>query len=101
VIWIVMENRSCFKVMGSDDAAHIHALAANCGVATNYRAVAHPSLPNYIAMTSGSTHGVTDDANPPSNRVWTATTSGANGSGRGSTRISLTPSTRRSAHSAR
>lgn len=28
----------------------------------NYHGVAHPSQPNYIAMVSGSTHGVTDDA---------------------------------------
>jgi phosphatidylinositol-3-phosphatase len=67
VVWIVMENHSYSQVMSSDDAAYIHALAADCGVATNYWAVAHPSLPNYIAMTSGSTQGVSDDANPPSN----------------------------------
>ena len=31
--------------------------------ATNYSGVAHPSEPNYIALFSGSTQGVTDDAN--------------------------------------
>lgn len=36
-----------------------------CGSASDYRGVAHPSLPNYIALTSGSTQGITDD-NPPS-----------------------------------
>jgi phosphatidylinositol-3-phosphatase len=66
VVWIVMENRSYSKVM---HARYIRALAANCGLATNYRAVAHPSLPNYIAMTSGSTQGVTDDADPSAHRL--------------------------------
>jgi hypothetical protein len=36
-------------------------LATDYAQATDYRAVAHPSLPNYLALISGSTHGVTDD----------------------------------------
>jgi phosphatidylinositol-3-phosphatase len=32
-------------------------------------AVSHPSLPNYLALTSGSTHGVTDDAGPGSHPI--------------------------------
>jgi hypothetical protein len=35
-------------------------------VATNYLAVAHPSLPNYLALTGGSTQGITDDNAPTS-----------------------------------
>jgi phospholipase C len=31
--------------------------------------VTHPSLPNYLAMTSGSTHGVRNDANPSAHRI--------------------------------
>ena len=50
VIWIVMENRSYNQVM---PAPYISSLASQCGVATNYHNVSHPSLPNYIAMTSG------------------------------------------------
>src|SRR5438876_9242845 len=30
---------------------------------SNYHAIGHPSEPNYIAMTSGSPNGVTDDKN--------------------------------------
>jgi acid phosphatase len=40
-------------------------LAKQFAYASNYVAVGHPSLPNYLAMTSGDTHGITDDA-PPS-----------------------------------
>jgi phospholipase C len=36
-------------------------LARRYASAPNYCAVAHPSLPNYLALTSGSTWGVTDD----------------------------------------
>jgi phosphatidylinositol-3-phosphatase len=64
-----MENKSYSKVMRSHHAPYIHALATDCGLATNYRAVAHPSLPNYIALTSGSTQGVTDDGDPPAHQL--------------------------------
>lgn len=50
VIWIVMENRSYNQVM---PAPYISSLAKACGVATNYHNISHPSLPNYIALTSG------------------------------------------------
>lgn len=64
VVLIVEENKPFGAVVGSADAPFLNQLAARCGLATNYRAVAHPSLPNYIALTSGSTHGITDDAGP-------------------------------------
>ncbi|MGH7691981.1 MAG: alkaline phosphatase family protein [Candidatus Dormibacteria bacterium] len=64
VVLIVMENRSYGELIGSSTAPYINHLAAVCGLATNYFAVAHPSLPNYLALTSGSTQGVTDDAGP-------------------------------------
>jgi phosphatidylinositol-3-phosphatase len=66
VVWIVMENHSYSQVIGSPSAPYENALAAQCGLATNYVAITHPSLPNYIAMTSGETQGVTDDSGPSS-----------------------------------
>ena len=36
------------------------------GLATNYSSITHPSLPNYLAITSGSTDGISTDCNPPS-----------------------------------
>lgn len=65
VVWIVMENKSYSDVMRSPSAPYLRALGAACGVATRFRGETHPSLPNYLAMTSGSTHGVRDDG-PPS-----------------------------------
>lgn len=58
VFVIVLENRSYAQVAGN---GYIAQLAAQYGVATNYHGVAHPSLPNYLALTSGSTWGVADD----------------------------------------
>src|SRR5256714_4251981 len=58
VFVIVMENRSFEQAMAGGYTA---TLARKYGVATNYHGVAHPSLPNYLAMTSGSTWGVADD----------------------------------------
>jgi phospholipase C len=41
---------------------YLHALSQTYGRADRFYAVAHPSLPNYLAFWSGSTQGVTDDA---------------------------------------
>ena len=48
-----MENQSFTTVIGSRSAPYLNSLAAACGLATNYHNITHPSLPNYIAATSG------------------------------------------------
>jgi hypothetical protein len=53
VIWVWMENHSYNTIIGSSQAPYINSLAAKCGLATNYHNISHPSLPNYIAGTSG------------------------------------------------
>ncbi len=53
-----MENRGYEQALAGSFTAQ---LAATYGVATNYHGVSHPSLPNYLAMTSGSTWGIADD----------------------------------------
>jgi phospholipase C len=53
-----MENRSYSAALNAPFTA---SLASKYTLATRYRAVSHPSLPNYLAMTSGSTWGITDD----------------------------------------
>ncbi len=64
VVWILMENTSYGQVIGSPDAPYLTSIARRCGVAANYSAESHPSLPNYIALTSGSTQGISDDDDP-------------------------------------
>src|SRR5690349_4616970 len=53
VAWIWMENRSYTSVAGSSQAPYLNSLAAQCGLATNYHNLTHPSLPNYLGATSG------------------------------------------------
>ncbi len=64
VVWILMENRDDGDIIGSGAAPYINQLAQVCGFAPNYSAITHPSLPNYIALSSGSTQGITDDGDP-------------------------------------
>jgi hypothetical protein len=66
IVWIVFENKRYAQIIGSADAPYINTLAKRCGSASNFFAEAHPSLPNYIAMTSGSTQRITDDSGPSS-----------------------------------
>jgi hypothetical protein len=56
---LMLENRSYEQVIGSPSAAYINQLARRYALATHYYALTHPSLPNYIALTSGSLHGFT------------------------------------------
>ncbi|MDQ6648764.1 MAG: alkaline phosphatase family protein [Actinomycetota bacterium] len=69
VVWIVLENHSYSEEIGTDQAPYTTALAGRCGSATNFHAEARPSLPNYVAMTSGGTQGITDDGPPADNAV--------------------------------
>jgi len=59
VFVIVMENHSASEAL---TGRFTSSLARQYGVAENYHAVAHPSVPNYLALTSGSTWGIQDDS---------------------------------------
>ena len=61
-VWVIMmENTGYSHLIGNSNAPWINSAAATNGLATNYTGVSHPSQPNYIAATSGSTNGVTND----------------------------------------
>jgi hypothetical protein len=61
IIVVVEENHGYTDIIGSSAAPYINSLA-NQGVSfTDFHAEAHPSQPNYLALFSGSTQGVTDD----------------------------------------
>jgi hypothetical protein len=54
VVWIWFENHSYGSIVHSADAPFFNKILADgCGLATNYHNITHPSLPNYIAATSG------------------------------------------------
>ncbi len=61
VFIIMMENTGFASLIGNPNAPVINSLAASQGLATDYFGVTHPSQPNYIAATSGSTNGVPND----------------------------------------
>lgn len=61
IFTIFMENHSYNEIIGNSQAPYINGLASQYGLATNYFGVSHPSLPNYLAPTGGSTFGVTTD----------------------------------------
>jgi hypothetical protein len=61
VFVIVMENEESTSIIGNAKAPYINSLASQYGQATNYSAITHPSQPNYLALWSGSTQGVSDD----------------------------------------
>ena len=56
---IVLENASYQLALRQP---YIASVAKQYAVATNYSSVASPSLPNYLAMSSGSTWGIRDDS---------------------------------------
>lgn len=67
VIFIVFENKSYSAIVGSSKAPYINqTLIPGCGLATNYHNYSHPSMPNYLALTSGTAQGkaVSADCNP-------------------------------------
>jgi hypothetical protein len=61
VVVIVMENHELADIVGRPDAPFINSLTRSGALATASYGVAHPSLPNYLALTGGSTFGITSD----------------------------------------
>ena len=61
---VVMENHSYADVIGNPAAPFINDLARRGALFTRSYAITHPSEPNYLALFSGSTQGVTDDGCP-------------------------------------
>lgn len=58
---IVLENRELSEVTGAAKPSAFDELAATGALAVDYHAVAHPSLPNYLALVGGSTFGIDED----------------------------------------
>jgi hypothetical protein len=62
IFTILMENHSYNEIVGNtSQAPYINQLVSQYGVASNYFAVTHPSLPNYLALTGADTFGITSD----------------------------------------
>ncbi len=64
VFLIMEENTSLSNLLASinaNAAPNFASLLAKYASGTEYHGVSHPSLPNYVALTSGSTQGITCD----------------------------------------
>jgi hypothetical protein len=64
VFVIVMENHGYSQIIGNPNAPFTNYYARTANLATNYFAVAHPSLSNYLEIVGGSNFGVQSDNNP-------------------------------------
>lgn len=61
---VIFENESYEEVIGNPQAPYLTGLATTWADMTDSHAVTHPSQPNYLALFSGSTQGVTGDNCP-------------------------------------
>ncbi|WP_245180963.1 alkaline phosphatase family protein [Streptomyces montanisoli] len=62
VVVVVMENHADGQIIGSSSAPYINSLKSGGAYLSSSYAVTHPSQPNYFALFSGSTQGITDDS---------------------------------------
>jgi Phosphoesterase family len=64
IVVVIFENKHRSSVMSSGQAPYLDKLAAKGASMTRSYGVTHPSQPNYLALFSGSTHGVHSNACP-------------------------------------
>ena len=62
VVVVVLENKDVGQALGNSRAPFLNQLAHTGVSFTNAHAETHPSQPNYLALFTGTTHGVTDDS---------------------------------------
>jgi acid phosphatase len=67
VLVFIVENHSLGQM--KSQMPYAFGLAQRFGYATNYTAIRHPSLPNYLAIAGGQTYGITNDDEPSANPV--------------------------------
>jgi hypothetical protein len=64
VFIIMMENHGYNQLIHNPNAPFIDKYARSANLATNYFAIAHPSLTNYLEVVGGSNFGVQSDNSP-------------------------------------
>ncbi|MER7009625.1 alkaline phosphatase family protein [Dactylosporangium sp. NPDC000555] len=64
IVLVMFENHAYSQINNSGSAPYFNSLAAQGAKFTKSYAITHPSQPNYIALFSGSTQGVTNDDCP-------------------------------------
>jgi acid phosphatase len=64
IVIVIEENKSFSQIIGNPDAPWINELAKRGALFTQSYGVTHPSQPNYLAMFSGATRGITSNTCP-------------------------------------
>ena len=64
IVIVVEENKSFEQIIGNSTAPFINELSKRGVLFTQSYGISHPSQPNYLALFSGSTHGIDSDACP-------------------------------------
>lgn len=64
IVIVVEENKSFSQIIDNPDAPYINALSRRGVLFTQSYGTAHPSQPNYLALFSGSTQDITNNACP-------------------------------------
>src|ERR1022692_1585075 len=64
VFLVMMENHGYPQILNNPNAPFINSYALSANLATNYFAVAHPSLTNYLEVVGGSNFGILSDNSP-------------------------------------
>ena len=59
-----MENKGYMQVWNTSSTPYITSLGNSYARATNFYAISHPNLPNYLDFIGGSNFGITTDCNP-------------------------------------
>jgi hypothetical protein len=67
VLVVLVENHSLDAMRR--EMPYTFGLARRYGYATGYRAISHPSLPNYLAISAGDTFGISDDRDPSAHPI--------------------------------
>ncbi len=64
VFFIMMENHGYNQILNNPNEPFVTQYSKSANLATNYFAIAHPSLTNYLEVVGGSNFGVLNDNSP-------------------------------------
>jgi len=64
IVVVVLENHAFTQIIGRSSAPYLNSLAERGAVLTRSYGITYPSQPNYLALFSGSTQGLTDNSCP-------------------------------------
>jgi acid phosphatase len=64
IVIVIEENKSFNQIIGNREAPYINELAKRGALFTQSYGITHPSQPNYLALFTGSTRGITSNACP-------------------------------------